>query len=103
MASFRAKSCAGSCTASSVNAVRIEQMFSHAAIVSIGRATLKGHYAVALASCCKREDILRCHREANRPTLPRRRPGEPLNLATSRHELAVRTVASVGCPLAQGT
>ena len=79
---------------------RIEQMPSLAAIVSTGRATLKDHYAVALASCCKREDILRCHREA---TTPQRRPGEPLNLATSRHEQAVRAVASVGCPLAPGT
>ena len=75
-------------------------MPSLAAIVSTGRATLKDHYAVALASCCKREDILRCHREA---TTPQRRPGEPLNLATSRHEQAVRAVASVGCPLAPGT
>ena len=64
-----------------------------------GRATLKDHYAVALASYCKREDILRCHREA---TTQQRRPGEPLNLATSRHEQAVRAAASVGCPLAPG-
>ena len=34
------------------------------AIVSTGRANPKGHYAVTLASCCKREDILHCHRGA---------------------------------------
>ena len=79
---------------------RIEQVPSLDAIVCTGRATLKDHWAVALASCCKREDILRCHREA---TTPHRRPGEPLTLATTRHEQAVCAVASVGCPLAPGT
>ena len=70
------------------------------AIVSTVRATLKDHYAVALASCYKREDILRCHQEA---TIPHRRQGEPLNLATTSHEQAVRAVASVGYPLAPET
>ena len=70
------------------------------AIVSTGRVALKDHYAVALARCCKREDILRCHLEA---TTLHRRPGEPLTLATTSHEQAIRAVASVGCPFAPGT
>ena len=74
-----------------------EQMPSLDAIVSTGRATLRDHYAAALACCCKREDIQRCHREAS---APQRRPGEPLNLATTRHEQAFRAVSG---PLAPGT
>ena len=72
---------------------RIEQIQSLDAIVPTGWATLKDHYAVSLASCCNCDDSLRCHWEA---TAPQRRQGEPLNLATTRHEQAVRAVASVG-------
>ena len=55
-----------------------------------GRATPRAHYAaaaLALAGCCKREDILRCRREGPGQTLPS-------HLATSRREQAARAVAS---------
>ena len=79
---------------------RIDQMPAIAAAVTAGTATLRDHYALALVSCCKHDDILRCHREA---TNPQRHQGEPLNKATTRAEHAARAAAALGYPLAPAT
>jgi hypothetical protein len=52
---------------------QIDQMPEIAAAVTTGAATLRDHYALALVSCCRHDDILRCLREA---TNPQRHPNE---------------------------